>query len=170
MGMYDVYQSSDVFESFRKGKGLILNPATLAFTIADNPHPADDKGYSKAKYSNYELAEIQINGWQGSDKTRPFMYELKNLMDGNYRHHVRPIIQNNMSYHTDYKGWIVDWDTMAEKLQRLGEKMLAQDVSPMLKPVEKTTQKKKNQYGYGNKTLYATGELFKALRVEVNYI
>lgn len=170
MDLYSVEQDLNAFDLYRKGKSIVLNPAQLSVTIADNPHKADKKGYSKGKYDCYELAEIQINGSYEGGTPRPFMFLLKGLIDNNYRHHVRPIFQNNMVYDKTQKGWVVLWDDISQKLQSLCEDCLANDVSPMLLPVTPETQKEKSAAGYDDTTLYATGQLFKAIRVEKNYI
>lgn len=168
MDLYEVNQSTDAFELFRKGKSKVLNPHQLTVTILDIPHEDDGIGYSKGKYSCYELAEILTNGWQyhiNKPVKRPFMFYLKEFIDNNHRRHVAPIIKKNMKYDKKQKGWIVDWNTISDKLSRLCEQILAQDVSPMLPPVTPETQKEKYVAGYGNETLYATGQLFKAVFV-----
>lgn len=166
---YEVGQELKLFSAYRKGTSMILDPAELLVTVADEPHPSDDKGYSKSKYTSYELAEIQTNGSEyilnGSD--RPFMWYLKLMLDGNRRHHVKPIVENAMWYNREQKGWYVEWHEMADKLQNFSEKMLAQDVAPMLDALKPSTVKRKKTAGYTKKPLYASGELFKAVRVEV---
>ena len=170
MNFYLVEQDLNAFELYRKGKSMILNPAELNVTIADNPHNDDGKGYSKGKYSCYELAEILINGLQyhlNAPVERPFMFYLKELLDNNNRHHVRPIVEKHMTYDRSEMGWWVDWEEMADELQPLCEQMLAQDVSPMLPPITEESQRNKTRAGYGDMTLYASGQLFEAVRVEV---
>ena len=168
MDLYEVNQDIDVIDLFRKGKSQILNPHELTVTVLDEKHKDDGKGYSKGKYSCYELAEILINGWQYHINTpvkRPFMFYLKELIDNNHRHHVAPIFKKNMKYDKNQKGWIVDWDAISTELSRLCEKMLAQDVSPMLTPITAESQSDKSAAGYDDTTLYATGQLFKAVFV-----
>ena len=169
MGYYEVEQDVDAFDLYRKGKSVIINPAQLNVTIADEPHADDGEGYSKGKYDCYELAEIQINGWfKGAPmEGRPFMYLLKQFLDGNSRHHVKPIIERNMVYDRSERGWWVNWDEMADELKPLCEQILAQDVSPLLLPVTDDTQRKKSKANYGDMTLYASGQLFQAVMVEV---
>jgi hypothetical protein len=146
---------------------MILNPSELNVTIADIQHDGDDYGYSKGRYSNYELADIQINGSYEGGTKRPFMFYLKELLDNNNRHHVKPIIERNMEYSREERGWWVDWDEISEELQPLCEQILAQDVSPMLASISDDSQRKKSKAGYGNMTLYASGQLFQAVRIEV---
>lgn len=168
MDFYEVNQDTNSFELFRKGKAKVLNPRQLTVTILDSKHNDDGKGYSKGKYSCYELAEILINGWQYHKNTpvkRPFMFYLKELIDNNQRHHISPIIKNNMKYDKSQKGWIVDWDAISTQLSRLCEQMLAQDVSPMLTPITAESQSDKSSAGYGDTTLYATGQLFQSVFV-----
>lgn len=170
MGLYTVDQDSNAFELYRKGTSMILNPSELNITIADEQHDGDDYGYSKGKYSNYELADILINGYQyvvNKPVKRPFMFYLKEFLDNNNRHHVKPIIERNMEYDREQRGWWVDWDEMSEELQPLCEQILAQDVSPMLASISDDSQRKKSKAGYGNMTLYASGQLFQAVRIEV---
>ena len=169
MNVYSVEQDLSIFDLYRKGKGLILNPSELRISVADEPHNDDGKGYSKGKYSCYELADIQIKGlFNGAPaEGRPFMFYLKILLEENHRHHVKPIIERNMSYDRREKGWYVDWDSMSEELKILCEQTLAQDVSIMLQPITSKSQKKKTKAGYGDTTLYASGQLFQAVMVEV---
>lgn len=170
MGMYTVDQDTYAFDLYRKGTSMILNPSELNVTIADIPHDGDDYGYSKGRYSNYELADILINGYQytvNEPVERPFMFYLKEFLDNNNRHHVKPIIERNMTYDRSERGWWVDWDTMSDELQPLCEQILAQDVSPMMPPITEDSQSKKTRARYGNMTLYASGQLFQAVRVEV---
>jgi hypothetical protein len=167
MGLYTVDQDTYAFDLYRKGTSMILNPSELNVTIADTPHDGDDYGYSKGRYSNYELADIQINGSYEGGTERPFMFYLKEFLDNNNRHHVKPVIERNMTYDRSERGWWVDWDGISEELQPLCEQILAQDVSPMLTPITEDSQSKKTRAGYGNMTLYASGQLFQAVRVEV---
>lgn len=165
MDLYGITQNLDAFNLFRKGVAKILNPLELTVTVFDSTHFGDSAGYSKEYKSNYELAEIQINGSYDGGTPRPFMFYLKELLDNNDRHHVKPIIERNMTYDRSKRGWWVDWEEMANELQPLCERILAQDVSPMLAPVKKETQKRKTNAGYGNTTLYATGQLFQAVSI-----
>jgi hypothetical protein len=167
MDLYSVEQDLNVFELYRKGKSMVLNPAELNVTIGDESHSSDGL-YSKWEGSCYELADIQINGAYKGGTTRPFMFYLKEFLDNNNRHHVRPIIENNMTYDRSERGWWVDWEGIADELQPLCEQILAQDVSPMLPPISEKSQHDKSRAGYGNMTLYASGQLFEAVRVEVN--
>ena len=93
------------------------------------------------------------------------MFYLKELIANNNKHHIAPIFKKNMIYNKEQKGWIVNWDSIATELSRLCEKMLAQDVSPMLTAITAESQADKSSAGYGNKTLYATGQLFQAVFV-----
>ena len=168
MDLYEVNQESEALELFRKGTAQILNPHELTITILDEKHKDDGKGYSKGKYTCYELAEILINGWQyhlNPPVKRPFMFYLKELIDNNNRHHVAPIIKNNMKYDRKQKGWIVDWNNLSTELSRLCEKILAQDVSPMLTPITAESQADKSRAEYDDTTLYATGQLFQSVFV-----
>lgn len=168
MGFYDVDQDIEVFELYRKGKALILNPHELTVSINDEMHRDDGKGWSKGTYDCYQLADILINGYQYTENTpvkRPFMFYLKEFLDNNQRHHVAPIVQRNMTYDRSERGWWVDWDQMAEELQDLCIKILAQDVAPMLEPITDESQRKKSKAGYGDLTLYATGQLFESVQV-----
>lgn len=167
MGLYTVDQDTYAFDLYRKGTSMVLNPSELNVTIADIPHDGDDYGYSKGKYSNYELADIQINGYYEGGTQRPFMFYLKVFLDNNNRHHVKPVIEHNMTYDRSERGWWVDWDGISEELQPLCEQILAQDVSPMMTPITEDSQRKKSKANYGNMTLYASGQLFQAVRVEV---
>ncbi len=166
MDMYEVSQDLSAFDLYRKGTSMILNPANLLVTVADNPHSGDEE-YSKWEGDCYELAEIQATGAYDGGVARPFMFYLKELIDNNNRHHVKPIIENNMTYYRSERGWEVDWESIADELGFLCEKILAQDVSPMLPPITAESQRKKTRAGYGNMTLYASGQLFEAVRVEV---
>lgn len=167
MNVYEVGQDLNAFELFRKGTSQILNPHELTVTILDVAHYADSKGYSKGRYSCYELAEIQINGWfdGAPEGGRPFMFYLKELIDNNDRHHISPVIKKNMEYIKEQKGWFVDWETISTELSRLCERILAQGVAPMLTPVKASTQRDKTAAGYGDTTLYATGQLFQSVFV-----
>lgn len=169
MSLYTVDQDiDDAFALYRKGKSAILNPLELTVTIDDTEHDDDGKGWSKGRYDCYQLADILTNGFQYTVNTpvkRPFMYYLKVLLDNNQRHKVSPIIKKNMEYDRDNKGWWVDWDEIAEELELLCIQILAQDVSPLMEPITDESQRKKTKAGYGTDTLYATGQLFKAVRV-----
>ena len=167
MDLYEVNQDIDVIDLFRKGKSQILNPRELTVTILDEKHN-DDGVYSKGKYTCYELAEILINGWQyhiNKPEKRPFMFYLKELIANNHKHHVAPIFKKNMKYDKEQKGWIVNWDSISTELSRLCEKMLAQDVSPMLTPITAESQADKSRAEYDDTTLYATGQLFQSVFV-----
>lgn len=166
MGLYTVDQDSDAFDLYRKGTSMILNPSELNITIAGESHDSDDY-YSRWQGDCYGLADIQINGNYKGGTPRPFMFYLKELIDNNNRHHVKPIIERNMEYNREERGWWVDWDEMADELQSLCEQILAQDVSPMLASISDDSQRKKSKAGYGNMTLYASGQLFQAVRIEV---
>lgn len=166
MSVYTVDQDLSAFELYRKGKSMVLNPSELNVTIEDEQHDSDDY-YSRWKYSCYQLADIQINGNYDGGTERPFMFYLKGFLDNNNRHHVKPIIERNMTYDRELKGWWVDWDEISEELKPLCEQILAQDVSTMLPPITKDSQRKKSKAGYGNMTLYASGQLFQAVKVEV---
>lgn len=166
MGLYTVDQDTNAFDLYRKGTSMILNPSELNVTIGDEPHDSDEY-YSRWQGDCYELADIQISGGYKGGTPRPFMFYLKELLDNNNRHHVKPIIERNMEYDREQRGWWVDWDEIAEELQPLCEQILAQDVSPMLTPIADDSQRKKSKAGYGNMTLYASGQLFQAVRVEV---
>lgn len=166
MGLYTVDQDTYAFDLYRKGTSMILNPSELNVTIADEQHDSDDY-YSRWENSCYQLAEIQINGSYEGGTQRPFMFYLKVFLDNNNRHHVKPIIEHNMTYDRSERGWWVDWDAISEELQPLCEQILAQDVSPMMPPISEDSQRKKSKANYGNMTLYASGQLFQAVRVEV---
>ena len=164
MDTYEVTQKTELVDLYKKGSTMILNPKTLSVTILDVAHKGD-KRYSKWNKDCYRLADIQITGAYNGGTPRPFMFYLKELLENNVRHKVAPIIKNNMTYDRKRKGWIVDWREISENLKYLCEKILAQDVAPMLPPIKEDSQERKSKAGYGFTTLYASGQLFQAVFV-----
>lgn len=153
----------ETFEEFRRGKALVLNPEELYVTVAGY-HSSYDR-YVKFDGQSYELAEIQVTGAYKGGTPRPFMYNLKEKLDQNRGHFSRQIFNENIMYDRHEKGWIVDWDAICYELQNVCIQNLMPEVSAELPPVTEETQKKKNKYGYGGMTLYASGQLVECIEV-----
>ena len=161
----------DVFEEYRRGKAIVLNPEDLYVSVG-GWHPKKDK-YVKFEGDAYELAEIQIKGTyvqseEGPAGTqRPFMYHLKELLEQNTGRYAKQIFNENIWYDRHQKGWFVEWDAVKYQLQNVCIENLMPMVSADMPPVSKSTQKKKSRYGYGDDTLYATGKLAELIYVEI---
>lgn len=154
----------DVFEEYRRGKALVLNPEELYVSVYGN-HSKYDR-YVKFEGDAHQLAEIQVTGSYGGP-ARPFMYTLKELLDMNTGHYAKRIFNENIWYDRHERGWYVEWDGVIYELQKVCIENLMPTVSAMMPPVSKQTQKKKNKYGYGSQTLYASYQLVNCITVEI---
>lgn len=166
MALFDVEQDfEDIFDTYRRGSALILNPERLVVTV-DGDH-AGDGLYSEFEGSSYELAELQINGAFKGGRPRPFMYDLKELIAENTGNYAKQIINENMMYDRHEHGWYVDWDAIAYELENVCIARLIDTALAQQPPVTTETQYKKNYAGYGTKTLYASGQLVESIHAEI---
>lgn len=163
--MFSVEQDiTSAFEFYRRGTAGILNPAELKVSV-DGYHSNYDK-YVKFNGDSFELAEIQITGAYGGP-ARPFMYGLKEKVDYNRGNYAKEIFNENIWYDRHKRGWFVEWDSIAYQLENVCIEELMPEVSDEMPPVSAKTQRKKNQFGYGGKTLYASGQLASCIVVLV---
>ena len=165
MALYDSTQYiNEAFDNLRRGTAEILNPERLVVTVGDYHNKYDR--YVKFSGDSYELAEIQTNGIYGGP-ARTFMYDLYEKIEFNRGGYAKRLFNENMEYDRHQRGWYVDWDSIAYELQNICIEKLMPEVSAQQPPVKPSTQKKKNKYGYGDMTLYASGQLVESIRVEV---
>lgn len=163
MAREDVEQDlSSVFNKLRRGSAKILNPRTLTVTV-DGGHASYDK-YVKFAGNSHELAEIHTTGIYGGPK-RPFMYMLYQKIKNNTGGYAKEIINDNMKYDRYKRGWYVDWWNVANQLETICIEELMPEVSAELPPINTKSQYKKSENGYGDMTLYATGQLFESIVV-----
>lgn len=156
------YKLNSAFNSLRKGSAKILNPRVLTVTV-DGAHSSSDK-YVKFAGNSHELAEIQATGIYGGP-ARTFMYDLYKKIKDNSGGYAKEIIQSNMKYDRHRRGWYVDWWNVINELEDICIQELMPEVSAEQPPVTTKTQYKKSENGYGDMTLYATGQLFQSIVV-----
>lgn len=152
----------NTFNKLRKGTALILNPRTLTVTV-DGGHASYDK-YVKFAGNSHELAEIHTTGIYGGP-ARPFMYKLYQKIRDNSGGYAKQIIEDNMTYNRHNRGWYVNWWNVITELETTCIQELMPEVSAELPPINTKSQYKKSENGYGDMTLYATGQLFESIVV-----
>lgn len=158
------YNLNNSFDNLRRGSAKILNPRTLKVTV-NGSHGSYDK-YVKFAGNSHELAEIQVSGIYGGPG-RPFMYKLYEKIKNNTHGFAGEIINNNMKYDRHHRGWFVDWWNVAKELEDICIEELMPEVSAELPAINAKSQYKKSENGYGDMTLYATGQLFESIVVEI---
>lgn len=156
------YNLNPAFNNLRRGYAKILNPRTLTVTV-NGSHGSHDK-YVKFAGNSYELAEIQVSGIYGGPG-RPFMYKLYEKIRDNTGGYAGEIINENMTYNRSQKGWYVNWWNVMTKLEDICINELMPEVSAELPAISTKSQYKKSENGYGDMTLYATGQLFESIVV-----
>lgn len=162
--MYDVfYALYETFEEYRRGRAEVLNPADLYVSVA-GWHDSYDR-YVKWNGSARELAEMQVEGSYTGGTERPFMYMLWEKIDSNKGRYAREIFNDNIEYDRHQRGWIADWDAICYELQTVCIENLMPEVSAELPPIKPSSQKKKNKYGYGDMTMYASYQLVECIEV-----
>lgn len=167
MALYDATQYvQEDLEFYRRGTAMILNPERVVITV-DGSHGGADK-YVKFSGDSYELAEMQIAGsFHANAKERPFMYALWEKINENRGNYAKQIINENMWYDRHQHGWFVEWESICYELENICIEKLMPEVSAEMPPVTAKTQKKKNKYGYGSMTLYASGQLVECIHAEI---
>lgn len=158
------YNLNSTFNKLRKGSAKVLNPRNLRVTV-NGSHGASDK-YVKFAGNSHELAEIQVSGIYGGPG-RPFMYKLYEKIKNNTGGYAKEIIDGNMKYDRHQRGWYVDWWNVANQLEDICINELMPEVSAELPAITTKSQYKKSENGYGDMTLYATGQLFESIIVEI---
>ena len=156
------YSLNSVFNKYRRGTAKILNPRTLTVTV-DGGHASMDK-YVKFAGNSHELAEIHATGIYGGPK-RTFMYDLYRKLKDNTGNFAKEIIGENMKYDKYKHGWYVDWWNVSQRLEDVCIQELMPLVSAEQPPINTKSQYKKSENGYGDMTLYATGQLFESIVV-----
>ena len=156
------YGLNSVFNKYRRGTAKILNPRTLTVTV-DGGHASMDK-YVKFAGNSHELAEIHATGIYGGPK-RTFMYDLYRKLKDNTGNFAKEIIGENMKYDKYKHGWYVDWWNVSQQLEDVCISQLMPLVSAEQPPINTKSQYKKSENGYGDMTLYATGQLFESIVV-----
>lgn len=165
MSSYDSTQYlNEAFDELRRGTARILNEERLVATVYGEH--AGDGLYSKFSGDSYELAEIQITGAYKGGKARPFMYYLREKIEENRGRYAKEIFNENMEYDRHERGWYVDWESIAYELENICIQNLMPEVSAELPPVSPKTQYEKSEAGYGDMTLYASGQLVESIHVE----
>ena len=156
---------NEAFDKYRRGTAEVLNEERIVVTV-DGSHSSSDR-YVKFNGDAYELAELQISGSYGGP-SRPFMYELKELIEQNHAGYAKQIFNENIMYDRHQRGWIVDWDAVCYELENVCIPNLMPLVSAMMPPISSKTAKKKRKYGYGGEpTLYASGQLVESIHAEI---
>ena len=152
---------NEAFDEYRRGSARVLNPERIVVTV-DGGHSRYDR-YVKFSGDSYELAELQITESYGGP-SRPFMYELKSLIEENHSNYARQIFNENIMYDRHQRGWIVDWDAVCFELEEVCIPALMPVVSARMPPINAQSAKKKRKYGYGGEpTLYASGQLVESI-------
>lgn len=154
---------NNAFDTYRRGRAVILNPATICISV-DGSHSGSDR-YVKFSGDSYELAELMINGTYGGP-SRPFMYLLKEKIEENRGNLAKQIFNENIMYDRHQRGWLVDWDAICYEIENACIQELMPEVSAELPPISAGAQKKKNKYGYGGMTLYASNQLVECIHAE----